>query len=161
MISRQVEAVRAALEQAGIEFLNGDAPGVRLHAKGASKRKRRTRTQVGRLFAAKKRAQGVAAPGEFSDQFQREEQGGTNLVGYPTIALDLGRFNLERWTTRPEEEAPPFADGALRVAAKATLLRSDIPANGGAWGDGKGQMCGRMELQMRYCRAAGCLSVAP
>ena len=73
--SKQVEAVQAALEQAGIEFLNGDTPGVRLHAKGASKRKRRTRTQVGRLFAAKKRAQGVAAPGEFSDQFQREEQG--------------------------------------------------------------------------------------
>ena len=38
--SKQVEAVQAALEQAGIEFLNGDTPGVRLHAKGASKRKR-------------------------------------------------------------------------------------------------------------------------
>ena len=38
--SKQVEAVRAALEEAGIEFLDGDAPGVRLHAKGASKRKR-------------------------------------------------------------------------------------------------------------------------
>jgi hypothetical protein len=38
--SKQVQAVRAALEEAGIEFLNGDAPGVRLHAKGSSKRKR-------------------------------------------------------------------------------------------------------------------------
>jgi transcriptional regulator with XRE-family HTH domain len=35
----QVAAVRAALEEAGIEFLDGDAPGVRLHPKG-SKRKR-------------------------------------------------------------------------------------------------------------------------
>jgi hypothetical protein len=37
----QVEAVRAALEEAGIEFLNGDAQGVRLHPKGP-KRKRRS-----------------------------------------------------------------------------------------------------------------------
>jgi hypothetical protein len=35
----QVEAVGAALEKAGIEFLNGDARGVRLHPEG-SKRKR-------------------------------------------------------------------------------------------------------------------------
>ena len=35
----QRAAVRVALEEAGIEFLNGDAPGVRLHPK-ASKRKR-------------------------------------------------------------------------------------------------------------------------
>lgn len=35
----QMGAVRAALEEAGIEFLEGDAPGVRLHPK-RSKRKR-------------------------------------------------------------------------------------------------------------------------
>jgi transcriptional regulator with XRE-family HTH domain len=34
----QVAAVRAALEEAGIEFLEGDAPGVRLHPKGKRKR---------------------------------------------------------------------------------------------------------------------------
>ena len=36
---KQVEAVRATLKEAGIEFLEGDAPGVRLYPKGP-KRKR-------------------------------------------------------------------------------------------------------------------------
>jgi transcriptional regulator with XRE-family HTH domain len=38
-IVKQMEAVQAALEAAGIEFLDGDAPGVRLHSK-RSQRKR-------------------------------------------------------------------------------------------------------------------------
>jgi len=32
---RTVAAIRAALESAGVEFTNGDAPGVRLHKPGA------------------------------------------------------------------------------------------------------------------------------
>ena len=32
--SRNVAAIRAALESAGVEFTNGDAPGVRLRPRG-------------------------------------------------------------------------------------------------------------------------------
>ena len=35
----QIDAVQAALEAAGIEFLNDDAPGVRLHPKLAKRRR--------------------------------------------------------------------------------------------------------------------------
>ncbi len=39
---RTVEAIQRAYESAGIEFINGEAPGVRLHAKqkAASKQKK-------------------------------------------------------------------------------------------------------------------------
>ena len=34
LMERTIDAIRAALESAGVEFINGDAPGVRLKPKG-------------------------------------------------------------------------------------------------------------------------------
>ena len=39
---RTVEAIQRAYESAGVEFTNGDAPGIRLHVRALSARKKKT-----------------------------------------------------------------------------------------------------------------------
>jgi hypothetical protein len=82
------------------------------------------------------------------DSFPTKSRGdfwGGRLVGYPTISFDIGRFN-EGGGKLGRQKKPRQLLAGLRGwplnAAKATLLRSNIPAMGGLGGVGNGRMWG-------------------